>query len=177
MGAGLGADTIATGKIGSVVGVIFILVFMLMLYGFFGFIADVVLVVNLLMIIGVSALFGATLTLPGIAGIVLTLGMAVDANILPFERIRDEVKSGAPTLRAVDYGFTRSAKTVLDGELTNLICALILFQFGAGPIRGFAVTLSIGVMTTLFTCLLLTRVFVDYYMNGKSRRIGFIRRK
>jgi len=177
VGAGLGADTIATGKIGSVVGVVFILVFMLMLYGVFGLIADVVLIVNLLMIVGVSALFGATLTLPGIAGIVLTLGMAVDANILPFERIRDEVRSGAPTLRAVDYGFNRSTKTVMDGELTNLICALILFQFGAGPIRGFAVTLSIGVITTLFTCLMLTRVFVDYYMNGKSKKIGFIRNK
>ena len=177
VGAGLGADTIATGKIGSAVGVIFILVFMLMLYGFFGFIADVVLIVNLMMIVGISALFGATLTLPGIAGIVLTLGMAVDANILPFERIRDEVRSGAPTLRAVEYGFSRSTKTVMDGELTNLICALILFQFGAGPIRGFAVTLSIGVATTLFTCLLLSKVFVDYYMNGKSRKIGYIRNK
>ena len=177
VGAGLGADTIATGKIGSAVGVLFVLVFMAMLYGIFGLFADIVLVVNLLMIIGVSALFGATLTLPGIAGIVLTLGMAVDANILPFERIRDEVRSGVPTLRAVDYGFTRSTKTVLDGELTNLICALILFQFGAGPIRGFAVTLSIGVATTLFTCLLLTRVFVDYYMNGKSKKIGYIRNK
>lgn len=177
VGAGLGADTIATGKIGSAVGVIFILVFMLMLYGFFGFIADVVLIVNLMMIVGISALFGATLTLPGIAGIVLTLGMAVDANILPFERIRDEVRTGAPTLRAVEYGFSRSAKTVMDGELTNLICALILFQFGAGPIRGFAVTLSIGVATTLFTCLLLSKVFVDYYMNGKSRKIGYIRNK
>ena len=177
VGAGLGADTIAAGKIGSAVGVLFILVFMVMLYGIFGFFADIVLIVNLLMIVGVSALFGATLTLPGIAGIVLTLGMAVDANILPFERIRDEVRSGVPTLRAVDYGFTRSTKTVLDGELTNLICALILFQFGAGPIRGFAVTLSIGVATTLFTCLLLTRVYVDYYMNGKSRKIGYIRNK
>ena len=177
VGAGLGADTIATGKIGSAVGVLFVLVFMAMLYGIFGLFADIVLIVNLLMIVGVSALFGATLTLPGIAGIVLTLGMAVDANILPFERIRDEVRAGVPTLRAVDYGFTRSTKTVLDGELTNLICALILFQFGAGPIRGFAVTLSIGVATTLFTCLLLTRVFVDYYMNGKSRKIGYIRNK
>ena len=177
VGAGLGADTIAKGKIGSVVGVLFVLVFMVMLYGIFGLFADIVLIVNLMRIIGVSALFGATLTLPGIAGIVLTLGMAVDANILPFERIRDEVREGVPTLRAVDYGFTRSTKTVLDGELTNLICALILFQFGAGPIRGFAVTLSIGVATTLFTCLLLTRVFVDYYMNGKSKKIGYIRNK
>ena len=177
VGAGLGADTIASGKIGSAVGVMFILIFMILLYGVFGLVADIVLVVNLMMIVGVSALFGATLTLPGIAGIVLTLGMAVDANILPFERIRDEVKSGVPALRAVDYGFTRSTKTVLDGELTNLICALILFQFGAGPIRGFAVTLSIGVMTTLFTCLMLTRVLIDWYMHGKNKKIGYIRNK
>lgn len=177
VGAGLGADTIATGKIGSIVGVIFILVFMLMLYGIFGLVADAVLIVNLLMIVGVSALFGATLTLPGIAGIVLTLGMAVDANILPFERIRDEIRSGVPSLRAVDYGFKRSTKTVLDGELTNLICALILFQFGAGPIRGFAVTLSIGVMTTLFTCLVLSKIIIDYYMNGKNKKIGYVRMK
>ena len=177
VGAGLGADTIASGKIGSLVGVLFVLAFMWLLYGFFGLVADIVLIVNLFMIVGVSALFGATLTLPGIAGIVLTLGMAVDANILPFERIRDEVRAGVPTLRAVDYGFTRSTKTVLDSELTNLICALILFQFGAGPIRGFAVTLSIGVMTTLFTCLLLTRLIIDWYMNGKSKKIGYIRKK
>ena len=177
VGAGLGADTIASGKIGSAVGVLFILIFMALLYGMFGLFADIVLVVNLLMIVGVSALLGATLTLPGIAGIVLTLGMAVDANILPFERIRDEVRAGTPVKRAIDYGFTRSTKTIMDGELTNLICALILFQFGAGPIRGFAVTLSIGVATTLFTCLLLTRLFVDYYMKGKNKKIGYIKMK
>ena len=177
VGAGLGADTIASGKIGSAVGVLFIVLFMLVVYGMFGFIADVVLLVNLAMIIGVSALFGATLTLPGIAGIVLTLGMAVDANILPYERIRDEVRAGVPTLRAVDMGFTRSVKTVMDGNLTNLICSLILFEFGAGPIRGFAVTLSIGVITTLFTCLLLSRVLIDWYMHGKNKKIGFIKNK
>lgn len=177
VGAGLGADTIASGKIGSAVGVLFIVLFMIMVYGMFGFIADVVLLVNLAMIVGVSALFGATLTLPGIAGIVLTLGMAVDANILPYERIRDEVRAGVPTLRAVDMGFDRSVKTVMDGNLTNLICSLILFEFGAGPIRGFAVTLSIGVMTTLFTCLMLSRVLIDWYMHGKNKKIGFIRNK
>ncbi len=177
VGAGLGADTIASGKIGSAVGVLFIVLFMIMVYGMFGFIADVVLLVNLAMIVGVSALFGATLTLPGIAGIVLTLGMAVDANILPYERIRDEVRNGVPTLRAVDMGFDRSVKTVMDGNLTNLICSLILFEFGAGPIRGFAVTLSIGVMTTLFTCLMLSRVLIDWYMHGKNKKIGFIRNK
>ena len=177
VGAGLGADTIATGKIGSAVGVLFVLIFMILMYRSFGVIADIVLLVNLAMIIGISALMGATLTLPGIAGIVLTLGMAVDANILPFERVRDEVRAGVPTLRAVDLGFNRSTKTVLDGNLTNLICSLILFQFGAGPIRGFAVTLSIGVLTTLFTCLLLSRVLIDWWMNGKNKKIGYIRVK
>jgi len=175
VGAGLGADTIESGKIGSAVGVLFVLLFMIVVYRGFGLIADIVLMVNLAMIIGISALFGATLTLPGIAGIVLTLGMAVDANILPFERIRDEVRAGVPTLRAVDLGFHRSMKTVMDGNLTNLICSLILFQFGAGPIRGFAVTLSIGVVTTLFTCLLLSKVMIDWYMNGKNKKIGFIK--
>ena len=177
VGAGLGADMIASGKIGSAVGVMFIMLFMLLVYGAFGIIADVVLLVNLAMIVGMSALFGATLTLPGIAGIVLTLGMAVDANILPFERIRDELRAGTPTLRAVELGFHRSNKAVLDGELTNLICALILFQFGAGPIRGFAVTLSIGVLTTLFTCMLLSKVLIDWYMGGRNRKIGYVRTK
>ena len=177
VGAGLGADTIAQGKIGSLIGLIFVLLFMVMVYRSFGLIADIVLLVNLAMIIGVSALMGATLTLPGIAGIVLTLGMAVDANILPFERIRDEIRSGAMPLRAVDSGFHRSMKTVLDGELTNLICALILFQFGAGPIRGFAVTLSIGVITTLFTCISLSKVLIDWYMAGKNKKIGYVKSK
>ena len=177
VGAGLGADTIAQGKVGSAIGVLLVLLFMVMVYRAFGVIADIVLLVNLAMIIGMSALMGATLTLPGIAGIVLTLGMAVDANILPFERVRDELRSGATPLRAVDSGFNRSMKTVLDGELTNLICALILFQFGAGPIRGFAVTLSIGVITTLFTCLMLSRVLIDWYLGGKNKKIGYVRIK
>ncbi|MFQ6777934.1 MAG: protein translocase subunit SecD [Alphaproteobacteria bacterium] len=175
VGAGLGADTIAAGKVGSAVGVLFILIFMVLFYRGFGLVADIVLLVNLAMIVGVSALLGATLTLPGIAGIVLTLGMAVDANILPFERIRDEIREGVPTLRAVDMGFHRSIKTVMDGNLTNLICSLILFQFGAGPIRGFAVTLSIGVITTLFTCLSLSKVIIDWYMNGKNKKVGFVK--
>ena len=176
VGAGLGADTIAQGKVGCLVGVILIMLFMILVYRAFGLVADIVLLVNLAMIIGVSALMGATLTLPGIAGIVLTLGMAVDANILPFERIRDEIRSGATSLRAVDSGFNRSMKTVLDGELTNLICSLILFQFGAGPIRGFAVTLSIGVITTLFTCIWLSRVLIDFYMHGKNKKIGYVKK-
>ena len=175
VGAGLGADTIEKGKLGSIVGVSFIFIFLFFVYRLFGVIAGIALTVNLGMIVGITALFGATLTLPGIAGIVLTLGMAVDANVLPFERIRDEVKAGVPTLRAVNLGFDRSLKTVMDGNLTTLICALVLFQFGAGPIRGFAVTLSIGILTTLFTCVWLTKVLVDWYMNGKNKKIGFVK--
>lgn len=174
VGAGLGADTIAGGKIGAVAGVLFIFIFLLMVYRGFGVIAAISLMVNLGMIVGLTALFGATLTLPGIAGIVLTLGMAVDANVLPFERIRDEVKAGTPTLRAANLGFDRAMKAVLDGNLTTLICGLVLFQFGAGPIRGFAVTLSIGILTTLFTCVWLTKVLVDWYMNGKNKKISFV---
>ncbi len=173
VGAGLGADTIEAGKIGAIAGVLFIFIFLFYVYRAFGVIAGIALMVNLGMIVGLTALFGATLTLPGIAGIVLTLGMAVDANVLPFERIRDEVKSGTPSLRAVNMGFDRSMKTVLDGNLTTLICALVLFQFGAGPIRGFAVTLSIGILTTLFTCVWLSKVMIDWYMNGKNKKIGY----
>ena len=175
VGAGLGADTIERGKIGAVAGVIFIFIFLIFTYRMFGVLASATLLVNLGMIVGITALFGATLTLPGIAGIVLTLGMAVDANILPFERIRDEVKAGVPTLRAVNLGFDRSLKTVLDGNLTTLICGLVLFQFGAGPIRGFAVTLSIGILTTLFTCVWFAKVLIDWYMNGKNKKIGFVK--
>ena len=177
VGAGLGADTIAAGKVASVVGVIFIMIFMIICYRGFGVIASFVLLINLAMIIGISALLGATLTLPGIAGIVLTLGMAVDANILPFERIRDEIRAGSTSLRAVEAGFHRSMKAVLDGNLTNLICSLVLFQFGAGPIRGFAVTLSVGVLTTLFTCVSLSKVIIDWYMNGKNKKIGYVKSK
>ena len=175
VGAGLGADTIERGKIGAIVGVLFIFIFLIFTYRMFGVLASVTLIVNLGMIVGLTALFGATLTLPGIAGIVLTLGMAVDANILPFERIRDEVRAGVPTLRAVNMGFDRSLKTVLDGNLTTLICGLVLFQFGAGPIRGFAVTLSIGILTTLFTCVWFAKVLIDWYMNGKNKKIGFVK--
>jgi preprotein translocase subunit SecD len=176
VGAGLGADTIEAGKVGSAIGVLFIMVFMLMIYRGFGMNANIVLLVNLAMIIGVSSLLGATLTLPGIAGIALTLGMAVDANILPFERIRDEVRAGSSPLRAVDAGFDRALKTVLDANITTLICSLVLFQFGAGPIRGFAVTLSIGIITTLFTCIPLSKMLLDMQMRGKNKKIGFANR-
>jgi preprotein translocase subunit SecD len=173
VGAGLGADTIKAGQVGSAVGILFVMIFMLFAYRGFGLFANAALLVNLAMIIGISALLGATLTLPGIAGIALTLGMAVDANVLQFERLRDEIRAGASPLRAVDAGFSRAFKTVLDANLTTLLCSLVLFQFGAGPIRGFAVTLSIGIITTLFTCVAFSRVLVDAHMGGKNRKIGF----
>jgi len=175
VGAGLGADTIAAGKLGSAIGVLFVMLFMLILYRGFGIYANIALLVNLAMIIGLSALLGATLTLPGIAGIALTLGMAVDANVLQFERIREEVKLGMSSLRAVDAGFDRAMKTVLDANVTTLIASLVLFQFGAGPIRGFAVTLSLGIFTTLFTCVLLSRTMIELHMNGKNKKIGFVK--
>lgn len=177
VGASLGADTIEHGKRGALIGVIFVMIFMLLVYREFGLITDIALLVNLCMIIGISALLGATLTLPGIAGIALTLGMAVDANVLPFERMRDEVRAGSSSLHAVSAGFDRAMKTVLDANITTLICALVLFQFGAGPIRGFAVTLSIGVLTTLFTCVSLSRMMIEIYMGGKNKRISFISQK
>jgi preprotein translocase subunit SecD len=176
VGAGLGDDTIAAGRIACVWGLVLIMLFMFAIYGKFGIIADGILLINLVMIIGISAFFGATLTMPGIAGIILTLGMAVDANILPFERMRDEVKAGATSLKAVSAGFEKAFKAVLDGNLTTLICALVLFQFGAGPIRGFAVTLSIGIITTLFTCIPLAHLVINAYMNGKNKKIGFIKK-
>jgi len=175
VGAGLGADTIRSGAIGSVMGVLFLLLSMFAVYKGFGLIANIALVINMMMIVGVSALLGATLTLPGIAGIALTLGMATDANVLQFERLREELRNGSSPLRAIDAGFDRALKTVLDANLTTLICALVLFQFGAGPIRGFAVTLSIGIITTLFTCVMLTRTMVEMYMGGKNRKIGFVK--
>jgi len=177
VGAGLGADTVDAGKMGSAIGVIFVMAFMFLIYRGFGVFANIALLVNLLMIIGISAVLGATLTLPGIAGIALTLGMAVDANVLQFERLREEMHNGSSPLHAVDAGFDRALKTVLDANITTLIAALVLFQFGAGPIRGFAVTLSIGIITTLFTCVALSRVMVDAYMGGKNRKIGFVGRK
>ncbi|MDR2685941.1 MAG: protein translocase subunit SecD [Rickettsiales bacterium] len=173
IGPGLGEDSIKAGKIAALFGIIFVMLFMLIVYRRFGILADLVLMVNLAMLIGLLSFFGTTMTLPGIAGIVLTLGMAVDANILPFERIRDEIRIGSNSLRAVDSGFNRAFKTVLDANLTTLICALVLFQFGSGPVRGFAVVLSVGIFTTLFTCIPLSRLIIDAYMGGKNKKIGY----
>jgi len=160
VGPGLGADSIAAGKIASVIGTIAVVIFMLISYGLFGVFANVALFANLFLIIGALSMLQATLTLPGIAGIVLTVGMAVDSNVLIFERIREEQRSGKSAIASIDAGFSRALGTILDANITTLIAAVVLFQLGSGPIRGFAVTLAIGIITTVFTAFTLTRLIV-----------------
>ncbi len=169
VGPGLGADSIAAGKIASIIGLILVVIFMVITYGVFGVFADVALLVNMVLILGGLSLLQATLTLPGIAGIVLTIGMAVDANVLVFERIREEVRAGRTPISAIDAGYSRAITTIIDANLTTLIAALILFYFGSGPVRGFAVTLSIGIVTSMFTAIMLTRLLVVTWI--RSRRI------
>ncbi|MCZ6763555.1 MAG: protein translocase subunit SecD, partial [Alphaproteobacteria bacterium] len=160
VGPGLGADSIAAGKIASVIGLIGVVIFMVVAYGLFGLMADVALFINLLIILAVLSVLQATLTLPGIAGIVLTIGMAVDANVLIFERIREEVDNGRTPISAIDAGYRRALTTIIDSNLTTLIAAILLFQFGSGPIKGFAVTLSIGIVSSMFTAIMVTRLMV-----------------
>ena len=171
VGPGLGADSIAAGKIASILGMIAVLVFMAAAYGLFGFMADVALVVNMVLILGVLSFLQATLTLPGIAGIVLTIGMAVDANVLVFERIREEVRSGRTPISAVDTGYSRAFTTIMDANLTTLIAALLLYVFGSGPVRGFAVTLSIGIVTSMFTAIMLTRLLVVTWLRRTKPKV------
>jgi preprotein translocase subunit SecD len=160
VGPGLGADSIAAGKVASIIGLVFVVVFMVIVYGLFGIFADIALIVNMVLIVSVLSALQATLTLPGIAGIVLTIGMAVDANVLVFERIREEVRAGRTPISAIDAGYSRAISTIIDANLTTLIAAVILFQFGSGPIKGFAVTLMIGIITSMFTAIMLTRLLV-----------------
>ena len=160
VGPDLGADSIAAGEIAGVVALVLVMVLMSLYYGLFGVAACVALIVNLIMIVGVLSALQATLTLPGIAGIVLTIGMAVDANVLIFERIREEVRSGRSPLSAIDAGYREAMRTIIDANLTTLIAAVLLYAFGSGPVRGFAVTLGIGVITSMFTAIGLTRLMV-----------------
>ena len=160
VGPGLGADSIAAGRVASIIGLSLVVVFMIAVYGLFGIMANVALLVNMLLIASVLSVLQATLTLPGIAGIVLTIGMAVDANVLIFERIREEVRNGRTPISAVDAGYARAITTIIDANVTTLIAAVLLFQFGSGPIRGFAVTLSIGIVASMFSAIMLTRLMV-----------------
>ncbi|WP_419901478.1 protein translocase subunit SecD [Kiloniella sp.] len=167
VGAGLGEDSVTAGKYASIIGLVFVLIFMGMAYGLFGVMANFALVANLVLIVAVLSLFQATLTLPGIAGIVLTIGMAVDANVLIFERIREEVRNGRGPVMAVDAGYKRAIATILDSNITTLIAAVLLFQFGTGPIKGFAVTLTIGIITSMFTAIMFTRLLIVTWLRRK----------
>ena len=169
VGASLGADSIAAGRIASILGLVLVIIFMAVAYGTFGLIADLALVANLILLVAILSGLQATLTLPGIAGIVLTIGMAVDANVLIFERIREEARGGRGPVTAIDAGYRRALVTIIDANLTTLIAAVILAAMGTGPIRGFAVTLVIGLGTSMFTAILVTRLIVVAWLR-RSRR-------
>lgn len=160
VGPSLGADSIHAGALASIVGVALVVVFMFLFYGLFGLFADIALVFNLSLMLGSLSVLGATLTLPGIAGIALTMGMAVDANVLIYERIREEIRAGRSMLSALDAGFKRAFGTIFDSHFTTLVAGVLMFWLGSGPVRGFAVTLSIGVLTSLFSAILVTRLLI-----------------
>jgi preprotein translocase subunit SecD len=167
VGPGLGQDSIEKGKLAAYVGSIMVVVFMLLTYRLFGLIANVAVAINVAMIFGVLSLLNATLTLPGIAGIVLTVGIAVDSNVLIYERIREEIRGGRNAISAIDAGFKRALSTILDSNITTFIAAAVLFYIGTGPVRGFAVTLGIGIITTVFTAFTLTRLIVAWWVRWK----------
>lgn len=164
VGPGLGADSIEAGELASIVGALAVMIFMIVAYGFLGVVANLALVANIAMIVAILSVLGATLTLPGIAGIVLTMGMAVDSNVLIYERIREERRLGRSLIQSIDAGFRHALTTILDANITTLIAAVILFFQGSGPIQGFAVTLAIGVVTTVFTAYTFTRLMVAMWV-------------
>ncbi|MGY3607056.1 MULTISPECIES: protein translocase subunit SecD [unclassified Bradyrhizobium] len=164
VGPGLGQDSIEKGELAAYVGSILVIVFMLLTYRLFGVFANVAVAVNVAMIFGLLSLLNATLTLPGIAGIVLTVGIAVDSNVLIYERIREELRGGRNAISAIDAGFKRALATILDSNITTFIAAAVLFYIGTGPVRGFAVTLGIGIITTVFTAFTLTRLIVAWWV-------------
>jgi protein-export membrane protein SecD len=164
VGASLGADSIESGKKAALMGLALVVIFMFLGYGLFGFFANLALLINVALIFAVLSLMGATLTLPGIAGIVLVIGIAVDANVLINERIREEIRSGKSPFAAVDAGYSRALTTIIDSNLTTLIAVLVLFWLGTGPVRGFAVTLTIGIITSMFTAITVTRLMVAYWL-------------
>jgi protein-export membrane protein SecD len=171
VGPSLGADSIRAGGIAAAVALVAVIVFMIACYGILGFFADIAMVINTLMMVGIITAVGATLTLPGIAGIVLTMGMAVDANVLIYERMREEARLGRSTISAFDSGFKFALATIVDSHLTALIAAIALFALGAGPIRGFAVAFAIGIVCTLFTAYLLTRLIVATWVRHARPKV------
>ena len=167
VGASLGADSIDSGQKAAIAGMILVVLFMFAAYGLFGIFANIALLVNVALIFAVLSLMGATLTLPGIAGIVLVIGIAVDANVLINERIREEIRAGKSPIAAVDSGYSRALIAIIDSNVTTLIAVLVLFWLGSGPIRGFAVTLTIGVLASMFTAVTVTRMLVAGWLRWK----------
>ncbi len=168
VGPSLGQESIDSGMSAAIVGALAVIVFMAIYYGVSGIIANVMLIFTMTMVLAGMAAFGATLTLPGIAGIVLTIGMAVDANVLIFERIREEMRRGLTSLAAVNAGFERASLSIIDSNLTTIIATIILYQFGTGPVRGFAVTLSLGILASMFTAIVVSRGIFEFW----ARRAG-----
>jgi len=166
VGAELGADQVKAGQYSALGGLVLVALFMVARYGLFGLFADVALTLNIVLLMAALTLFGATLTLPGIAGIVLTMGMAVDANVLVYERIREERRNGRTIIASIDAGFQRARATIFDANMTHMIASLILFQLGSGPVRGFAVTLGVGIVTSFFTAVMVTRIIVVTWLNA-----------
>lgn len=168
VGPDLGADSIAAGKNATILSVIFVAVFMLLVYSFFGVMADIAVIFNIILLLAVMSVIQATLTLPGIAGIALTIGMAVDANVLIYERIKEELRNGHKAASAIEAGYTRAMATIVDSNLTTLIGSVLLYIFGTGVVRGFAVTLSIGILVSMFTAITLTRLIAVYWMRWRK---------
>ena len=171
VGPSLGADSIAAGTKASIIGIALVVIFMAGFYGLFGIFADIAMIINAFMTVALLALFGATLTLPGIAGIVLTVGMAVDANVLIYERMREESRNGKPPHKAVEDGFKMAFGTIFDGHITVLVAALLLYYFGTGTVKGFAVTLAIGILCSLYTAVLVTRLMVVSWLKAKRPKV------
>ena len=167
VGPGLGADSVRAGEIATLIGLAAVVLFIFAVYGLFGLFANLALAINIALLFGVLSLLQATLTLPGIAGIVLTIGMAVDANVLIYERIREEIRAGKTPINAVDTGYSRALGTILDANITTFIAAAILFQMGSGPVRGFAVTLAIGILTSVFSSFTVSRLFVSTWLRAR----------
>jgi protein-export membrane protein SecD len=172
VGPSLGSDSIESGKIAGIIGGIATIVLTVLVYGTFGIFAVVGLIVHGLLTVAIMSLLGAALTLPGIAGLVLGIAMAVDANVLIYERIREEVRAGKSAIAAIDAGFTRAFVTIADSQLTTLACALVMFWLGAGPIRGFAVTLTVGICTSIFAAVTVVRLLIYYWLNSMKRAKG-----
>jgi preprotein translocase subunit SecD len=169
VGAELGADSVKAGQYAAFAGLILVVLFMVLQYRLFGVFADIALLANLILLLGLMTAVGATLTLPGIAAFVLTMGMAVDANVLIYERIREEQRNGKSIMASVDAGFERAMTTIIDSNLTTLLAGLILLVMGTGPVKGFAVALSLGIVTSVFSAIYVTRLLVIWWLKSNRR--------